>query len=139
MTLDLRELLTTMIWLFSLFGVAVDFTPWIKFNPIRWCLRQLGTLLTGDLSEKIDQLDSEVKRNRHDQDQNRIKDLRLRILDFSNSLSERERDIEEFEEIFDADDEYLGLLNKYSLKNGRTDRAMQNISNHYEKLMTQNL
>lgn len=138
-TANLKEIMVDICWLLSLLGIAIDFTPWIKINPIRWCLGQLGKLLTGELSGKIDQLEEEVRQNRFDQDQNRIKDLRLRILDFSNSLAKRERDIEEFEEIFDADEEYLNLLKKYGLKNGRTDRAIRNIKKHYEKLIEDNL
>lgn len=63
-----------------------------------------------------------------------MKDIRSRILDFSNSLGKRERDIEEFEEIFELDDEYISLLNRCCMNNGRTDRAMGNIKRYYENM-----
>lgn len=136
--LDMKEMIRQIIWICSLFGLAIDMTPWIKVNPVRWCFNQLGRMLNGarfdELKNDINQLQEEVKQNRFDQDKTRIKDIRSRILDFSNSLAKRERDIEEFDEIFDLDDEYIDLLKRYEMKNGRTDRAMKNIRKHYESM-----
>lgn len=138
MELDMKEIVRELIWICGPFGIAIDVAPWIKFNPVRWCFNQLGRMLNGarfdELKNNIDQLQNEVKQNRLDQDKTRIKDIRSRILDFSNSLAKRERDIEEFEEIFDLDDEYIELLERYEMKNGRTDRAMDNIRRYYKNI-----
>ena len=133
--LDMKETISHIIWLCGLFGIAIDINPWVKVNPVRWCFNQLGRMLNGarfdELKNNISQIQEEVKQNRLDQDKTRIKDIRSRILDFSNSLAKRERDIEEFEEIFDLDDEYIELLKRHEMKNGRTDRAMDNIRKYY--------
>lgn len=127
--------MTAIFWICSIFGIAIDVSPWIKFNPIRWCFSQIGKLLNGarfdEIKTEMHQLKEEVRQNRYEQDQSRIKDIRSRILDFSNSLNKRERDLEEFEEIFDLDEEYINLLNKYNEQNGRTSRAMGNIKHFY--------
>lgn len=139
---SIRDLISSLVWIFGICGIAVDLTPWIRINPVRWLFTQLGKLLNGELYKRFDKLENdiyqlkeEVKQNRNDLDQNRIKDLRSRILDFSNSLAKRERDLEEFEEIFDIDLEYIELLEKNQMKNGRTSRAIENIRRYYDRLI----
>lgn len=129
----------SFVFVCSLFGVAIDCTPWIKFNPVRWTLAQFGKLLIGkrfdEMQKEMSELRNEVQLNRREQDLTRIKDLRSKILDFSNSLSKRERDLEEYEEIFDLDEEYIELLKKHDMTNGRTTRAISTISQSYEELL----
>lgn len=129
-TIDVKLVLTIL----ALFGIAIDFTPIIKFNPIRYLLRQFGKLLNAELYERIDKLEDKVEGNIYTQDQKRINQIRLAIWDFSSTLSSRQRDMEEYEEIFDMYDEYESLLKKYKGKNGRTTRAMENIRWHYDEL-----
>lgn len=130
-----KENVSYMIMIFSIFGIAVDMTPWIKINPVRWCFRQIGRLLNGDLLTKIDEMDKKIKATQEESDKRRIKDVRYKILDFSNSLSKRQRDKEEFEELMDLHIEYTKLIEKYAMENGRVDRAMKNIEYHYEQLL----
>lgn len=129
---DIIQILKDGLWIMGLFGIAIDATPNIKIRPIRWLLSKLGHLLNADLYKRLDELEIKVDKNLYDQEQKRIKDIRSKILDFSNSLAKRERDIEEYEEIFDLDEEYIKLLGKYNMTNGRTTRAMQNIKRHYD-------
>lgn len=90
-------------------------------------------MLNAELYERIDKLEGKVEDNIYTQDQKRINQIRLGIWDFSNSLSTCQRDLEEYEEIFDMYEEYEGLLKKYKKKNGRTTRAMENIRWHYDE------
>lgn len=127
------------ISLCAIFGIAVDVTPYIKFNPIRWALSKIGKLLNSELLMEIDKIKSENKRIEEENDQRRIKDLRFKILDFSNSLKKRERDIEEFDIIYELHDEYGVLLKKYQLENGKVSRAMRCIDLYYNQTQIQDI
>lgn len=130
-----RENASYIIMIFGIFGIAIDMTPWIRINPVRRFFRQIGKLLNGDLLAKIDDMDEKIKATQEESDKRRIKDVRYKILDFSNSLSKRQRDKEEFEELMDLHIEYIKLIEKYEMENGRVDRAMKNIEYHYEQLL----
>lgn len=142
-SIDISKLIQNLIYICGIFGIAIDITPWIKFNPIRWFFSQIGRLLNGErfdrLENEITQLKTEVKQNRYDQDQTRIKEIRKTILDFANSIPRRDRDMDEINEIFDLDQEYLILLKKYKMENGRTDRAMEKIRKYHDKLVEHEL
>lgn len=142
-SIDISKLIQNLIYICGVFGIVIDVTPWVKFNPIRWVFSQIGRLLNGERFDKLEteitQLKTEVKQNRYDQDQNRIKDIRKTILDFANSIPKRERDMDEINEIFDLDQEYIVLLKKYNMLNGRTDRAMDKIRKYHDKLVEQEI
>lgn len=78
-----------------------------------------------DMNIKLQDVDRKI-------DLNRIKEIRWKILDFSNSLINRKRDREEYENIYKIHDEYLELLEKYGMTNGKVDRAMRNIDHRYQ-------
>ena len=59
--------------------------------------------------------------------------MRSKILDFSNSLSQSERDKEDYDFIYSLHEEYEELLEKHGLTNGKMERAMKNIDRHYEE------
>ena len=39
-----------VVWLAGI-GIVVDLTPGIKFQPVRWAIKQLGNLLNSDMKE----------------------------------------------------------------------------------------
>lgn len=142
-SINLSELFQNIIYICGILGIAIDLTPWVKINPIRWLFAQIGRLLNGErfdkLENEITQLKTDVKQNRYDQDMTRIKDIRKTILDFANSIPARMRDLDEIDEILELDKEYLDLLKKYYMNNGRTDRAMTKIQKYRNKLMDQEM
>lgn len=142
-SINLSELFQNIIYICGILGIAIDLTPWVKINPIRWLFAQIGRLLNGErfdkLENEITQLKTDVKQNRYDQDMTRIKDIRKTILDFANSIPARMRDLDEIDEILELDKEYLDLLKKYHMDNGRTDRAMTKIQKYRNKLMDQEM
>lgn len=142
-SINLSELFQNIIYICGILGIAIDLTPWVKINPIRWLFAQIGRLLNGErfdkLENEITQLKTDVKQNRYDQDMTRIKDIRKTILDFANSIPARMRDLDEIDEILELDKEYLDLLKKYKMDNGRTDRAMTKIQKYRNKLMDQEM
>lgn len=126
----------------------VDINPWSVIGKIlKTIVSKIGTALNTELTTKVSNLENTVKDLRKeiatvDQkvqsldekiDVNRIKDLRSKILDFSNSLSQNERDKEDYDEIYSLHEEYDELLEKHGLTNGKMDRAMRNIDRHYEE------
>lgn len=132
---DFKECLKIAAWLCGILGITIDCTPWIKLNPVRWLFAQLGKLLNGnrfdEIQKEMSELKDEIKQNKREQDLTRIKDLRSRILSFASSIPKGEPELEEYEEIFDLDEEYVGLLAKYNMTNGRTTRAMSIIELSY--------
>lgn len=82
----------------------------------------------------IQEVSTALSEMRDETDQRLIKDLRTSILDFANSLERRERDIEEYENVFEMYEDYEKLLEKHGMVNGRTSRAMERIKSCYDKI-----
>lgn len=134
---------------FSLFQISpVDINPWSFIGKIlKTIVSKIGTALNTELTNEVSNLENTVKDLRKeiatvDQkvqslddkiDVNRIKYLRSKILDFNNSLSQSERDKEDYDFIYSLHEEYEELLEKHGLTNGKMERAMKNIDRHYEE------
>jgi len=116
--------------------------PWTYIGTIfSKILKWIGSKFNQSINEKIDDIEEEIKHvaKKVDEvdmknDQNRMKELRWTILSFANTLGEDEktRTVEEFDDIYAAYEEYEELLNKHSMKNGRTNRAMKKVDKYYE-------
>lgn len=84
----------------ALLGIAVDVTPFIKFNPMRYLLRQFGKLINGELYEKIDEMDKRLERAEKDSRKFRMTSLHDRIFQmhrfFIRKGNVSEEDLENF-------------------------------------------
>ena len=94
------------------FGIVIDFTPWIKINPIRGVLKFISNKLkkivssflkevinecTDDIRKKLDEQDKKIDEitERFDKKSNedlndKIADIRWKILHFGNAISKRD-------------------------------------------------
>lgn len=148
-TYSAGEVITLVISVLAVFGIVIDTTPVIKLNPMKWLLGQIGKMLNDDTNKRIDSLEGKItvlddkiedtrKKREEDiqkRDMERIKEIRLTILDFANCISARHRTEDECLEIFELDQEYIGLLSRYELVNGRTTKAMEKIQKYYDTLI----
>lgn len=125
----------------------VQISP-IKFNPItllgKLCQRAfkwIGEAMTADIMDRFDEVEKrfdtvekDLTNVKDESDQRRISDIRWHIINFSDMLKTTEYEKEAYEHIFDdLHPEYLKLLEKHGLTNGKVDRAMHNILNSYKE------
>lgn len=136
--LSIPVILITLTGLVQLSPVSLN--PWSLCSKLlKSFLKWLGNQMMEEVIGKVSNIESNlddmnIKLQDVDRkiDLNRIKEIRWKILDFSNSLINRKRDREEYENIYKIHDEYLELLEKYGMTNGKVDRAMRNIDHRYQ-------
>lgn len=108
-------------------GFVVEITP-IKVYPLRW----LGNRLNGDLRAEIKEVKNNTITNALAIDTIRMKDLRTRIIDFADKVSKGFCFSQQnFDDIFEAYDEYEELIKKHNFSNGKIEQDMEIIKNKY--------
>lgn len=114
-------------------GWVVEVVPVFKWNPITSCLKWIGNKMNGDLKSHLDAVEKE-------NDMRRMRDLKSEMLSFSRSLKRFDSDgmaddfdEEDYDRIFEVFREYMGLIKKYKLTNGKTIRAMTLVNDHSKK------
>lgn len=126
------ELFKQALALFASFGVVVEFTPFIRLNPISWVLEQVGTIMNKRLNEKVDKLSRQMTDHEIDQ-------LRWNILDFANSCRQGRRHTkDEFEHVIKAHTDYMRILKENNMENGQVDADYKYIEEIYHKCMKNN-
>ena len=63
---ELSKAITNILAVLAALGIGIEFTPFIKFNPISWAMKKLGKALNHetleamkDLRKKMDTLDKD--------------------------------------------------------------------------------
>lgn len=113
-------------------GIIIDLTPGIKFQPVRYLLRKLGSLLNHDIKEQLDTLQSQFT-------QHQIESWRHEILAFANScMNHTKHTKEEFDYIIKIHTDYVTYITKHKIQNGQIDIAYKYISDIYIHLMETN-
>lgn len=87
-----------------------------------------------EIKSQVNSMSASITNNEKITDHRRMRELRREILDFANAMHQRKYDRDMCDEIFDDHEEYEALLKKWDEKNGRTTRAMHEISEYYETL-----
>lgn len=131
--------LDKVIGVLAVLGIAVDLTPVIKIQPIRWLLKMLGRQLNKELVDELstvkERLDIEEKKlNAHI-----IGVQRHEILAFSNDcINHVPHTREEFEHIIDIHDQYLNTVSADNIENGRVDLAFKIIEENFLDCISKN-
>lgn len=73
------ENVSWVIGILAVLGIAIDITPFIKINPMRYILRQFGKLINGELYEKVDEMGKRLDKAERDSRKYRMTSLRDRI------------------------------------------------------------
>ena len=129
---ELVELKKTAVTLLASLGVVIEFTPFIKINPLSWVLEKVGAAMNKSLNEKVDKLS--VQMTAHEIDQ-----LRWNILDFANSCRQGRRHTkEEFDHVIRCHSDYEKILKENDMENGQVNMDYKYIENIYYKCMKDN-
>lgn len=114
-----------IIAILAVLGITVDLTPGIKFQPVRYLIRQLGNLLNHDLMEKTKKIEKDLQ-------EHITESWRTNILDFANScMNHRRHTEEEFDNFFKDYADYETYIESNNLKNGRVENAYKYVSKIY--------
>lgn len=113
-------------------GILIEFTPFIKINPVSWALKIIGSAMTKNLNDKVDELSRRMVDHEVDQ-------LRWNILDFANSCRNGRRHTkEEFDHVIADHTRYLKILESNNMENGQVTTDYRYIEEIYYKCMKDN-
>lgn len=93
-------------------GIAVDLTPFLKINPIRWMLGKFGRLINRELYEKVDSLTARVN-------QAEINSKKYRMTSLHNQLFQMHQYYTEKGYVTETElDNFTAALEEYYANNG---------------------
>lgn len=109
----------------------------VKVNPWSAIAKGIGRAVNGELIEKIDNLDHEVKDLRNVCDERDATLMRTHILHFNDEiLHKKEHTKEHFDQILDDITQYENYCSEHqNYKNNKAVCAIENIKRTYEKCM----
>jgi hypothetical protein len=126
------ELIKSGFALLATFGVAVEFIPFIKFNPLSWLASKVGDAMNKKVLEQMEKLSKKMTDHEIDQ-------LRWNILEFANSCRQGRRHTkEEFDHVISCHTDYERILRENKLENGQVDTDYKYIEEIYFKCMKDN-
>ena len=115
---------TVLAWLAAV-GIVVDLTPGIKIQPVRYLIKQVGSLMNHDIKEQLNKIEKDLQ-------EHKIESWRAEILDFANScMNHRRHTKEEFNNFFKAHDNYEIYVKENGLENGCVDAAFKYVEQIY--------
>lgn len=144
--MSLQEILTGGGGVLFLLSVIVQISP-VKVNPWSWIAKQIGRAINGEVIEKVEGIEKEVRslkdkqaeaEGRHDK---RDADLcRTRILRFADELR---RDIKHSEEFFDQALDDINTYETYcrnhkDYENNKAVAAIEKIKRTYKERLDKN-
>lgn len=128
-------------WIPAMFAFVSLF---IEIIPVKWCplsslAKWLGKKMNMEVITKIDaqsvrldEFEKKLNSMENDSDVRRIKELRFKILAFSDGIRGGEkRSQKSYEHMFELHDEYVALLGKKDMRNGVMDEAFALIKESY--------
>ena len=117
-------------------STIIEISP-IKVNPWTWLFRAIGRAINGELMEKIDQMDKDIKRIDHDAGERRAKDARARILRFGDELvHDVHHSKEHFDDVLHDITEYKNYCDAHpEFENDRLQLTAKRIEEVYMKCL----
>lgn len=116
----------------------VQITP-IKINPWTFIFRWIGKTVNGELYEKIEALQTELKDVKRDFEFKNANDWRWEILDFFNSSrNNRPHSKEEWEHAIDQVKKYEKYVEKHDIDNGILEEASIWLRKEYQEHLNKN-
>ena len=115
-------------------STVIEISP-IKLNPWKWLFRSIGRAINGELMEKMDQMDKDIKRLDHDARERRAKDSRARVLRFGDELlHDVHHSKEHFDDVLQDVTEYENYCNAHpEFENDRMQLTTLKIKETYKK------
>lgn len=123
-------------------GIVVILAGMIKIPPIQinfwgWLGRLIGRAINGEVLEKVNDLKKEVDTLKKDEELERVRQARQRILRFSDEiLFEQRHSKEHFDEILEDIDLYEKYCHEHvNYENNRAELAIATIREIYKKCL----
>ncbi len=143
MQITLEEVLTRCVdnWegIALVLGLFVEFTPAIKFSPIKAILRWIGKAVNGEVLQRIEGLEKRADEQRRSIDENEMDRIRWEIFDFANECRNGVLHTkDEFQHVISLNTKYHALLDKYGEENGVFDAEYAYILELYKKCQREN-
>lgn len=133
---ELSKAIGNVVAVLAALGVGIEFTPFIKLNPISWALKKLGKAFNHETLEVVKDLRTKMEALDKNFTQKQIDDLRWNILDFANSCrNHRKHTKEEFNHVIDAHKQYEKILAAHGMQNGQVDEDFKYIQEIYNECM----
>ncbi|MCM1215997.1 MAG: hypothetical protein NC548_15930 [Lachnospiraceae bacterium] len=128
-----------IVLIFSLF---IDLTPGIKFNPIKWIIKQFGDAFNNSIDKKVDQMKTEVSSkmdamnedlsNKIDVINDEIKDIKKRQIEQEKSILRQEKEID-VAEVNRLKQEILNFSNRLFRKQKFTSEEYRTVMDSYTR------
>ena len=119
-------------WL-ALFSIVIEVAP-IKINPWTKLLKGIGNRMNADIIKRLEEVESQLKKQDDKIDNNEKDRVRYEILDFARTCRKQDKHTkEEFDHIFEQYDKYEVILAKLEQPNGKVTQAMRYISSLYQE------
>lgn len=115
-------------------ATVVEVAP-VKVYPWKWLGRWIGRAINGELMEKVDQLEKDIKQIDHDAGERNAKAARARVLRFGDELIHDVRHSKEhFDDILQDITEYEKYCEEHpEFENDRMQLTAQKIKDTYKK------
>lgn len=121
-------------------SLFVEFTPAIKFSPIKTIFKWIGTVINGNISKQLSEIETRLNDQQRSIDENELDRIRWEVLDFANACRNNRRHTkDEFEHIINQNTKYHDMLKKCEKKkNGVFDLEYTYIIELYQKCQREN-
>ncbi len=128
----MNEKIQSAIALVASLGVLVEFTPFLKINPVSYILKKIGAAMNKDIAEQVTKLAEQMT-------EHEIDELRWNILNFANRCRNGQKHSkDEFEHVISDHAKYLKILESHGMQNGQVETDYKFIERVYHKYMDEN-
>lgn len=127
-----------MVSILLVISFFIQVSP-IKINPWSSLVKWIGKILTSNLDNRLEKVQSTITDIGASIDQNQKDRIRWQVLDFANSCREgRKHSKDEFQHVITLNDKYKKLLKKTDDKNGVFDAEYDFIQSIYKERQEKN-
>ena len=113
--------------------LGIEISP-IKINPLKWLFRAIGSLLNGELINKIDTLSEKVNKLERHNDFKDLLDIKNNLSNYHVMLATAGLDENQYRRCFELEEQYNYYKNKYPGEvNGHMDALLEAIHENYRK------
>lgn len=128
-------LLTVVLILMSIIQIApIKINPWTKFG--KW----LGRIFTGDIADKVDNIEEKLDQHIRESDERDLRQRRESILDFASAIAadKRRYSKEQYEQMLHECDDYLMYCERKKFKNAVAEESIGLIRDRYSERLAEN-
>lgn len=110
-------------------STVIEISP-IKLNPWKWLARKIGRAINGEVLEKVDNLEQEIKNMKDTEDERDAKAARARVLRFGDELA---HDVHHSKEHFDDVLQDITDYEKYCREHPKFENDRMHLTAEYIK------